>query len=215
MKRILAALTIICVVGFMCIQVLAEEEGTGASNLAEKWGAYQAEKTTNDLKQQNETTDLYAKGNKAVITKEEMEQATYFFELQGVDIETAEERAYEYMKESAALYVKALEEGEAVTDEEVKTYVEGLRALLKDESLDDISRKEIEGVITGFGDEEAYWEYQETVYKKMLVSQKLVDSLQDEYYSSGSGNSEGWEKYFQDYKNKLVENEQFEKLQGI
>ena len=141
-----------------------------------------------------------------------MEQAIYFFELQELDTKTAEETAYAYMKESAALYEKALEEGENVTDEEVKAYVRELRAMYEDENLDEVSREEMEGVIAGFGDEEAYWEYQETVYSKLLVTQKFVDTLQEEYYSSNPRDSEGWKKYFSDYKNDLVESEQFERL---
>lgn len=208
-NRIIVCLIIILVFGLLCSQVKAENSFD--SSVSEKWGDYLGEifksKSKNRSNLQN---DIYAEGNDITISIEEMEQTTFFFKLQGNSGTDAEELAYEYMKESAALYSEALKKGYTVTDEEVMEHVEELKATVEDDSLDEASRSQIESVMSGFGSEEDYWEYQKQVYQKLLVSQKYVDELQRDFYNDSSVSQEEWNDYFEELKRTLVQKENFQ-----
>ena len=139
-----------------------------------------------------------------------MKQTIEYYAIQGISEEEAEKQAYEYMKESASLYQEALEQGYSVTDEEVRSYVESLKEMMSSEELDEISREQIDNVISGFGNEEEYWKYQEEVYQELLVSQKYVGDLQRKFYEDGVNGQEEWISYFENFKRKLVEEEDFQ-----
>ena len=62
--------------------------------------------------------------------------------------------------------------------------------MMSSEELDEISREQIDNVISGFGNEEEYWKYQEEVYQELLVSQKYVGDLQRKFYEDGANGQE-------------------------
>lgn len=73
-----------------------------------EWGKtlkeYSANKTVNE-------TEIYAKGNSAVVTETEIQQATDFYVLSGMDKDTAREKAINYVMEREPLYAEALRNG--------------------------------------------------------------------------------------------------------
>lgn len=180
-------------------------------NSSEAWGEYLAERANEDSDSGDRIEgDIYAEGKRAVITVDDMKQTIEYYAVQGISEEEAEKQAYEYMKESASLYQEALEQGYSVTDEEVRSYVESLKEMMSSEELDEISREQIDNVISGFGNEEEYWKYQEEVYQELLVSQKYVGDLQRKFYEDGANGQEEWISYFENFKRKLVEEEDFQ-----
>ena len=209
-KKIAAIVAIILALGILYLYEDADASST--ESISEKWGSFLGGKSDSKgrkAKSASAGQDIYAKGKDATISITEMKQTVYFYQLQGN--ENAEELAYEYMKESAALYAKAVSEGYAVTDEEVEAYVAGLRAVLESDELDETSRQQVKDVMAGFGNEEDYWEYQVEVNRRLLVSQKYVDKLQEEFYADTSKEQEEWNEYFDNFKRNLVEEEHFEK----
>lgn len=209
-KKIAAIVAIILALGI--IYVYEDAKASSTASISEKWGSFLGNKSdskTVKKKSASAASDIYAEGKEATISITEMKQAVYFYQLQGN--ENAEELAYEYMKESAALYAKAVSEGYAVTDEEVESYVAEIRATAESDELDETSRQQVNDVIAGFGGEENYWEYQVEVNHKLLVSQKYVDKLQEEFYADSSKGQEEWNDYFDNFKRNLVEEEHFEK----
>lgn len=136
----------------------------------------------------------------------EMEQAITFYELQGYDHKQAQSLAEEYVKESNAIYKKALAEGYSVTEEEVSSYVEWLKDMYhNDPELNEDSKKQMEVMINSFKNEEDYWEYLRGVYQKSLASQNYVEDLQNNYFAMNPESSYAdWETYFEDWKKALV-----------
>lgn len=180
-------------------------------NSSEAWGEYLAERANEDSDNGDGIEgDIYAEGKRAVITVDDMKQTIEYYAIQGISEEEAEKQAYEYMKESEALYQEALGQGYSVTNEEVANYVENLKKEMFDESVSEISREQIDNVISGFGNEEEYWKYQEEVYQELLVSQKYVGDLQRKFYEDGASGQEEWISYFENFKRKLVEEENFQ-----
>lgn len=120
------------------------------------------------------------------------------------------------MEEQNALYVEAVKNGFDVTDEEVKAYIEELK-----ESIENSENKdEVMGVINAFDSEEAYWEYEFEVYKKLLPIQKYVKSLEKEYIDKHMDESknqdvlESWDKEFEKVKEELVEEQNYERVKN-
>lgn len=212
MKRVICILILILGVGILgIVGYQAEAENEVNSSVLIKWGDYLAEKFHKNSNSTNRIeTDIYAEGKRAVITIDDMKQAIEYYTIQGISEEEAEKQAYEYMKESEALYQEALGQGYSVTNEEVENYVENLKKEMFDESVSEISREQIDNVISGFGNEEEYWKYQEEVYQEFLVSQKYVGDLQRKFYEDGANGQEEWISYFENFKRKLVEEEDFQ-----
>lgn len=204
---LIISIGIFLLTGILYLQTKAQNSFEG-NNLS-KWGNYLRENFSATKKASENEEKIYAQGKNAIISVKEMEQAIYFFEMQGNSEEDAKILAYEYMKKSEALYADALLKGYSVTEEEVKKHVDELRSFMEDDILDEDSKNQIESVIAGFGDEEEYWKYEEQVYQKLLVSEKYVNDLQREFYANSFSESEEWNTYFEDLKNMLVEAEEF------
>lgn len=129
-----------------------------------------------------------------------------FYKLQGYESSQAQDLAVQYVKQSNAIYQKALEEGYNVTEEEVAAYVEWLKDMYyNDPELNESSKKQIKTMICSFDNEDDYWEYLRGVYRKSLASQNYIEDLQKDFFSSNPKASyEEWENYFKDWKNKLI-----------
>lgn len=149
--------------------------------------------------------DIAYRGKNAVITKSQIEQTTDFYVQSGDSREIAEEKAVQYMKEYEALYQAAVEMGYTATDDEVRAYIEELKAAAETSE----NKEEIEKAMSQFETEEAYWEYEFTVYQKSLPIQKYVKALEKDFLKSDSTGS--WEERFEEIKKELVEKEEFSK----
>ena len=115
------------------------------------------------------------------------------------------------IKQYNALYAAAVKNGYSVTDEQVQAYIEDMKLQL--ESVD--NSEDIQDVIDQFDSEDDYWAYEFTVYQKQLPIQNYVSALNDEYNekavdSSSEEAQEEWDTYFENLKDKLVKEQNFQ-----
>ena len=160
--------------------------------------------------------NIYEAGDDILITDAEVQQAQEYYQIAGDTEKEAEQKAIDYVEEQNALYVEAVKNGFDVTDEEVKAYIEELK-----ESIENSENKdEVMGVINAFDSEEAYWEYEFEVYKKLLPIQKYVKSLEKEYIDKHMDESknqdvlESWDNEFEKVKEELVEEQNYERVKN-
>lgn len=178
-------------------------------NSSRKWG--EILKSYAD-KADSATEDLYAVGNTVNITMPEYLQVKDFYMLQGENETSAEIMADKEIKEYAALYGAALENGYAVTDQEVRDYLDTMREEMKDAE----NRTDLDAIISAFDSEDEYWEYEFTVYQKQLPIQNYVAFLNEEFNNKESSDSSekdsqtNWKNYFDTLREELVEKENFQ-----
>ena len=115
------------------------------------------------------------------------------------------------IKQYNALYAAAVKNGYSVTDEQVQAYIEDMKLQL--ESVD--NSEDIQDVIDQFDSEDDYWAYEFAVYQKQLPIQNYVSALNDEYNekavdSSSEEAQEEWDTYFENLKDKLVKEQNFQ-----
>ena len=104
---------------------------------------------------------IYAQGIQSAIMNKDIEQAKNFYVLSGMDENTAQKQAVDYVMKRDALYQAAIENGYEVTDQEVWDYIEELKVIISQAD----NREDALNVMKQFPSEEAYWEYEFTVYK--------------------------------------------------
>ena len=141
----------------------------------------------------------------------EYEQVRSFYQLKGEDDGQAAKDADKEIKQYNALYAAAVKNGYSVTDEQVQAYIEDMKLQL--ESVD--NSEDIQDVIDQFDSEDDYWAYEFTVYQKQLPIQNYVSALNDEYNekevdSSSEEAQEEWDTYFENLKDKLVKEQNFQ-----
>lgn len=172
-----------------------DESNEDGKKVATEWGEYLS-------------SQFYQKESKSSNTpndKQKMEQTIKFYEVQGYSTEEAQKLATDYVKKSDAIYQKAIEAGIRVTDDEVAAEVESIKQSYHSDDLDEISKKQMEAIISSFRSEEDYWEYEREVYHTLLVSQKYVDTIKEDFFTSHPEASYAdWSAYFEDWKNQLV-----------
>lgn len=161
--------------------------------------------------QSAEDEPLYAVGKDVSITMKEYEQVRSFYQLKGEDDGQAAQDADKEIKQYNALYAAAVKNGYSVTDEQVQAYIEDMKLQL--ESVD--NSEDIQDVIDQFDSEDDYWAYEFTVYQKQLPIQNYVSALNDEYNekavdSSSEEAQEEWDTYFENLKDKLVKEQNFQ-----
>ena len=61
-------------------------------------------------------------------------------------------------QKSDAIYPKAIKAGTRVTDDKVAAEVESIKQSYHSDDLDEISKKQMEAIISSFRSEEDYWE---------------------------------------------------------
>lgn len=220
-KKIIGMLGGILVVAVFMGSVIFANNNDKMAN----WGSFlsqnHAKEKLNSSDKKGEA-DIYEEGTSAVVTVNEIEQATRFYELSGVDPTTAKNQAVDYMKQREALYQEAIANGYTVTDEEVRQYINQLKDTVKTAQNSDAVKK----VISQFPSEDAYWDYEFTVYKKDLPIQKYVANMEANYgkssdtsattnnlksSSTDSVSNSGWDAYYKQYKDKLVEKQNYHK----
>lgn len=154
----------------------------------------------------SEDETYYAVGKTISIPIDEMRRALEYYQIGGMG-SNATTLADKYVKERNALYAEAISNGFTATDTEIRQYLEDLKDLLYNaENKDDIF-----ATIRGFGSEEAYWNYEYFVYQKEYPIIKYTTSLRENYFSSSDDllSEEGWQTYFTNLKNALVQQQNF------
>lgn len=172
-----------------------DKNNKGVKKIATEWGEYLSSQFyQKDVKSSNTTND-----------DQKMEQAIKFYEIQGYNKKEAQKLAADYVKESDAIYQKAIEAGIRVTDDEVAAEVESIKQLYHSADLDEISKEQMEAIISTFKSEEDYWEYEREVYQTLLVSQKYVNTILEDFFTSHPEASYAdWSAYFEDWKDQLI-----------
>lgn len=163
-----------------------------------------------NLKKIKSKEAIYAQGKNCVITKTDMEKAVAYYKAQGLEDDQAEKEAYQYAKENAAFYTKAISEGCNASKEEIDTYVNDMRSSYENKKMDEASLKEFDEIIAQFDSADDYWAYEKTVYEKQLPMIKYNKKLETSYYEKHPDAGEkDWETYFENFKKGLVKEEQF------
>ncbi|WP_195609151.1 hypothetical protein [Mediterraneibacter glycyrrhizinilyticus] len=172
-----------------------DKNNKGVKKIATEWGEYLSSQFyQKDVKSSNTTND-----------DQKMEQVIKFYEIQGYNKKEAQKLAADYVEESDAIYQKAIEAGIRVTDDEVAAEVESIKQLYHSADLDEISKEQMEAIISTFKSEEDYWEYEREVYQTLLVSQKYVNTILEDFFTSHPEASYAdWSAYFEDWKDQLI-----------
>lgn len=230
MKKKIITLAVVMVLA-VGISVLLISNATQVTDKNEKWGqslkkSYD-EKKVGDVKKYKtslignysankvEGDEVSEAGKDILITDSELNQMSDFYVLQGKSRQEADKTAKEYAREYNALYVEAVKNGFDATTEEVKTYVDKLKAELNKPE----NREQLDSVIKGFGSEDEYWDYEYMVYQKQLPIQKYVKSLEKKYNKAHQDEftdkqlAEGWNTELDSIKKKLVKEQQFKEVQ--
>ena len=175
----------------------------GESNMSELGAMWAAYAQGDHLSSDGET--YYAIGKTINIPMDEMDRAVEYYQIGGRSNAVA--LADQYVKERNALYAAALANGCTATEDEIRQYLDELRDMLyRSENKEDIF-----AVIQGFGSEDEYWAYEYTVYQKEYPIIKYTEALRDNYLDNmnGSYSEEGWQTYFAEVKNALVQDQVF------
>ncbi len=167
------------------------------------WGNVMSEETVAGEK----PLQLYAVGENIFIYDKDVELAKNFYILNGVEEQDAWKQAFQYVAEREVLYREALLQGYEVTEQEVKEYIEELKAAVNSAE----NKEDVQTVINQFGSAEEYWNYQYSIYEKNLPIQKLVKDkewiFKQENLEAGDAD---WQEYFTHWKAELVAQENFQ-----
>ena len=230
MKKKIITLAVVMVLA-VGISVPLISNATQVTDKNEKWGqslkkSYD-EKKAGDVKKYKtslignysankvEGDEVSEAGKDILITDSELNQMSDFYVLQGKNRQEADKTAKEYAREYNALYVEAVKNGFDATTEEVKTYVDKLKAELNKPE----NSEQLDSVIKGFSSEDEYWDYEYMVYQKQLPIQKYVKSLEKKYNKAHQDEftdkqlAEGWNTELDSIKKKLVKEQQFKEVQ--
>lgn len=188
----------------------------------QKWGKVLSEHYSSQQKQParaaaqeetnaatSETGEIFEKGENAIITTDEIEQAAAYYQLGGMNEKEAYEEAADYARKREALYQEALKNGYQVTDQEVWDYLEQFK-----EELHEYQNSGMVDTIMGqFDSEEDYWNYEFTVYQKNLPIQNYVHDLEQEYLAKHETPTVSWETHFEELKETLAASENYQQVQ--
>lgn len=182
----------------------------------EQWGAVLKD-DSDDIK-----TEPYAlpnpDENTIIVPKSEVDQAIEFYKLQDITDAEAKIKAEEYTKKRNALYHEAVLNGFDVTDSELNDFLENQKQFLAEAE----NSAQANAMIDGFGDEDAYWEYEWYVYKKNLPIMKYREFLQEQYYQENNISADkkiegdtlilggNFDDYYEAYQQSLLNKYTFE-----
>jgi hypothetical protein len=184
---------------------LVKAEETDSSKLS-VWGDYLSKLFTSD-KSDTSQNDKVLIGTNGYITNSDIDMAKQFYITKDLEASAAETEAIKYVEEREALYQAAIKKGFTVTDEEITSYLDELKKTI--EQAD--NKDDAYTIISKFDSEDAYWDFEYTVYQKNLPIQKYVASLEQEYYKENTTSSDtDWANYFEKLKAQLVADENFQ-----
>lgn len=176
----------------------------------EEWGRYLAQRAGgySSVYSLGKDEDIYAIGENSTIFCKDIEQAKMYYIIAGLGEGMAESEAEKHVYEREALYQEALRKGYDITEEELEEYLRQLK-----ETMEQAENKEmIQTIIQQFPSEEAYWEYEFSVYQKNLPIEKYVQDLMSDYMKISEHNIEGWEDYYSQWKEELIKKENYKKI---
>ena len=182
--------------------------GSQYSELFKNWG----QKLKEYADKENTETEQLQPQNMIILSEEDIQLATSFYELQGYDEASARTEAETYLLEREALYQEAIKNGYTVTDEEVWTYLDELKKIIDSAE----NKEDAYAIMSAFDSEDEYWAYEFKVYQKNLPIQNYVKALETQFYEEYSnsekakGIEQTWEEYFENYKQELVQQKQYE-----
>lgn len=162
-----------------------------------------------------ENDNVFARGINVVISNTDIELATDFYKVSGLDEQKVREKAIEYVFEREALYLTAIKNGYSVTDEEVWAYLEELKDIINQAD----NKDDAMAIISQFNSEQEYWNFEFRVYQKDLSIQNYVADLEKAYMKKVSLQSsenvddavivdKNWQENFEQLKNELVMKEE-------
>ena len=193
---------------FIGINVFAN---TNTSSILADWGKYLNE----NYHDAGMNIDVYAEGERACITNNDIEQVQKFYMLSGMDEQIARETAVQYVKEREALYQAAIEKGYSVTDEEVWDYIEELKEIINFAD----NKEDALAIMNQFDSEEDYWNYEFSVYQKNLPIQNYVHDIEQMFMQRSTYADKGpndieleWQQYFEQMKADLVDKENYQMI---
>ena len=214
-KLISSLCFVLVLMGALCVGAYASSE---TSHQMKEWGEILRDSFSLSHTDKNavlQSDNIYAEGKNAVVSNQEIEQATKFYMLSGLDEDTAKEQAIDYTMQREALYQAAIENGYSVTDEEVNSYLDELKSTINEAD----NKDDVDAVISQFDSEDDYWNYEFSVYKKDLSIQSYVHDLEQKFnqqstLSTNSLNSkegnDSWSQSFEQIKNNLVKEENYQ-----
>ena len=182
--------------------------GSQYSELFKNWG----QKLKEYADKENTETEQLQPQNMIILSEEDIQLATSFYELQGYDEASARTEAETYLLEREVLYQEAIKNGYTVTDEEVWTYLDELKKIIDSAE----NKEDAYAIMSAFDSEDEYWAYEFEVYQKNLPIQNYVKALETQFYEEYSnsekakGIEQTWEDYFENYKQELVQQKQYE-----
>ena len=171
-----------------------------------KKGIYSTEKA-----KLNEIKEI---GQDVIVTEEQIDAAKDFYKNKGLGSRESEEKAVAYVEEENALYAEAIKKGYDVTEKEIDEYINKLKRLSKTAE----NKEDIEKVISGFGSEKEYWEYEKKIYKKLLPIQNYTSDLEKEFMEKNRDKCEPsniektWDTEFKQVKDKAVKKQKYTKV---
>lgn len=207
-KYMICAFCLILVIGIGG-NIYAQQSGV---SIMKNWGAILNKNYSNTKAADSE--DIYAKGKNGVVLVSDIKQAKEFYLLSGMTEEQAEQEAVDYAYKREALYQSAIANGYSVTDEEIWDYLNELKEFAKTAG----NKEEAEAVMKQFPSEDAYWDFQFTVYQKNLPIQNYVKDLEkifmetEQYSVENEDLQTGWNKKLEEIKTELVAEEDFEMI---
>ncbi len=151
--------------------------------------------------------DYAMEGNmqKTVISKKNIEAVADAF-IQAGDERSKEdivEGLEERQKRDQANYLKAVEEGFVVTDEEIEKAIEETKEAIKGEEAE----KEIEAYCEGAGiTMDRYWELQKAVYRKNYMIKKYMNQCQEDFYGKSEKGQDINGDFFEEFERISDEN---------
>lgn len=209
-KWIILCLAFVAVV---CSTILAAAESSRVG-LYSRWGKILKDASVKEMSVSE--SDININSNVISVSSANIQQAKEFYVLTGISESEAETKAIDYMKKREAMYVDALRHGYDVTDQEIWEYLDELKQTMEKSE----NKAEIEALISSFGTLEEYWQYEFTVYEKNLPIQNYVEDMEAQFknqtettYSLDGAYEEEWDQYFENYKNRLVQENSFRIIQ--
>lgn len=152
--------------------------------------------------------EIFEAGENILITAQEVEQYTEFYELNGS--EDPAQDAVTYAEERNALYAAAISEGYTVTDQEIRDYIDELKTIVKNS----MTESEYSGIIQNYDSEDDYWNYEYKVYTIDLPIQKYTAALEQAYREElddidDTEFDSAWTERFNEIKQDLVAEQNF------
>lgn len=215
---IVVALSLLCINAFQkdIFKDLGENAKTHSNKKEKinKYGDFKLAKKGIYSTEKAKLNEIKEIGQDVIVTKEQIDAAKDYYENKGVGSKESEEKAVAYVEEENALYAEAINNGYDVTEKEIDEYINKLKRLSETAE----NKEDIEKVISGFGSEKEYWEYEKKIYKQLLPIQNYISDLEKEFMEKNRDNYEPskiekmWDTEFKKVKDNAVKKQKHTKV---